>query len=113
MRAIMIAAVMLVLDTGTVFATSGITFLKLCQKYEALKVVGAIVSSRDAFDAGHCSGYIYAVTDGSLDLCPPDGVTDDRLRAIVISYMKEHSAELNTPATVVIKRSLRKAWPCN
>ncbi|WP_291842430.1 Rap1a/Tai family immunity protein [Bradyrhizobium sp.] len=44
--------------------------------------------------------------------CPPDGVTIDKARAVVIKYIEDKPEQLHLPFLLLAIDGLRKAWPC-
>jgi hypothetical protein len=46
------------------------------------------------------------------DVCIPDSVPNAQVRLVVIKYMKDHPASLNTHAGVLVVAALKDAWVC-
>jgi len=45
--------------------------------------------------------------------CPPDGVTINQARLVVIKYIEDKPEQLHLPFLSLAIDALRKAWPCH
>jgi hypothetical protein len=121
-RAVMIAAVVLMLSAGSAAAVmlrpgppapagtvTGSRLLHDCHEYEKREAG----QSYDRLPLGTCMGYITGVIWASPDDgCPPAGTNFGEMTLIVISYLKRNSAQLHRAAGYLVEEALREAWPC-
>jgi Rap1a immunity proteins len=80
------------------------------------------VSGTSTTVRGVCIGeiqmlYMLAVAGGGYlgeasRFCPPNGVTIDQARTIVIRYIEDHPEGVQTPFVYLAIKGLRRAWPC-
>lgn len=76
--------------------------------------------SEPDFRRGLCVGqmqmlYLLAFGDylgSKARFCPPDGVTIDQTRKVVIKYIEDRPEQLHSPFLFLAIDALRKAWPC-
>jgi hypothetical protein len=67
------------------------------------------------FSSGECAGYMWAIMDFNPAIkwyCAPEGVTLGQLIKVFLKYMDEHPEQLHEDASLMLLRSLRKAFPC-
>jgi len=64
-------------------------------------------------DDGMYLGYVYGVSDTIWPhLCPPGNIKGQQVVAIVAQYLKVHPEEWNKPASDLVTKALKKAFPC-
>ena len=65
-----------------------------------------------------CLGYVAGVSDhlerveGAARYCPPQGVSDEEERDIVVAYLIENEALRRNSALDLVVESLQEAYPC-
>lgn len=65
-----------------------------------------------------CLGYVAGVSDhlerveGAARYCPPEGLSDEEERDIVVAYLDENERLRRNSALDLIVESLREAHPC-
>jgi hypothetical protein len=65
-----------------------------------------------------CVGYVLGVVDGYNDaadhdfLCAPADSTAEQLGLVTLKYLHEHPEELHKPASDLIVKAVRAAFPC-
>ena len=66
-----------------------------------------------------CLGYVAGVSDhlerveGAGRYCPPEGISDEEEREIVVAFLDENEELRRNSALDLIVESLRKAYPCS
>lgn len=69
---------------------------------------------------GSCIGqvqmlYMLAFADGlapNKKFCPPDGVTIEQTRNVIVRYIEDRPELMHTPFLFLAIDAVRKAWPC-
>lgn len=69
------------------------------------------------FHLGLCIGFIKGVTNTWAEhnprrICPPDEVTNEELRAVVVDWLKTHPQALDAPSVAAVVVSTTEAFPC-
>ena len=65
-----------------------------------------------------CLGYVAGVSDhlarveGAGRYCPPEGISDEEEREIVVAFLDENEELRRNSALDLIVESLREAYPC-
>ena len=65
-----------------------------------------------------CLGYVAGVADrmaqdgGDGNYCPPEGLSDEDKRDLVVAYLDENDARRRESALTLIVEGLRRAHPC-
>ena len=91
-------------------ALSAAHILPACQEKE----------TESKWSQGICIGqiqmlYLLAFGDGlgpKAKFCPPDGVTINQARAVVIKYIGDRPEQMHLPFVFLALDALQKAWPC-
>ena len=98
------------------------------EPYDAMKTLSAAYilaackesPTESKWKQGICIGqiqafYLLAFSDHLAPkgkYCPPDGVTIDQARLVVIKYIEDRPEQLHLPFFLLAIDALRKAWPC-
>ena len=98
---------------------TGNTFLTDCNI--ALRLLNNIklswsLDSKDWFSVGFCMGAIHGVQDtlrSTEGMCLPDEIVVGQAIRIVVKYLEDHPQELQEQDTLLIKKALLDAYPCN
>ena len=69
------------------------------------------------FHLGLCIGFIKGATNTWAEhnprhICPPDEVTNERLRAVVVDWLRRHPEALDAPAVAAVVVATTEAFPC-
>jgi hypothetical protein len=66
----------------------------------------------DPFARGLCVGLVKGIFEYAPSICPPDGVKNDQIVRVVVSYIDNERARLEEDFNAVAVEAMRKAWPC-
>ena len=69
------------------------------------------------FHLGLCIGFIKGVTNtwaehNPRQVCPPDEVTNEKLRSVVVDWLHTHPEALAAPAVAAVVVATTEAFPC-
>jgi hypothetical protein len=69
------------------------------------------------FHLGLCIGFIKGVTNtwaehNPREVCPPDEVTNEKLRSVVVDWLQTHPEALAEPAVAAVVVATTEAFPC-
>lgn len=69
------------------------------------------------FHLGLCIGFIKGVTNtwaehNPRQVCPPDEVNNDKLRSVVVDWLRLHPEALAAPAVAAVVVATTEAFPC-
>jgi hypothetical protein len=69
------------------------------------------------FHTGLCLGFIKGVTNtwaehDPREVCPPDDVTNEKLRSVVVDWLRTHPEALAAPAVAAVVVATTEAFPC-
>ena len=69
------------------------------------------------FHLGLCIGFIKGVTNTWAEhnprrICPPDEVTNERLRALIVDWLRAHPEALDATAVAAVVVATTEAFPC-
>lgn len=69
------------------------------------------------FHLGLCIGFIKGATNTWAEhnprkICPPDEVTNEELRAVVVDWLRAHPKALDAPAVAAVIVATTEAFPC-
>ena len=69
------------------------------------------------FHLGLCIGFIKGATNTWAEhnprkICPPDEVTNEKLRAVVVDWLRGHPEALDAPAVAAVVVATTEAFPC-
>ena len=69
------------------------------------------------FHMGLCIGFIKGATNtwaehNPREICPPEDLTNDRLREIVVNWLRTHPEALDAPAVAAVIVATTEAFPC-
>ena len=119
-RAVMIAAVVLILSAGPAAAgyLTGNKLLAKCHVYERLVAAGRTTNDINVAAAtSYCQGHVWGLADGfaraGASICFPNRITYDQILAVTLKHLKENPAQLHRPSGALVETALQKAWPCN
>jgi hypothetical protein len=74
---------------------------------------------KGTFTGGVCAGSITAFgfvsrsLDGEFRFCFPEGVINDQMFRVVVSYIEARPSRMHEDWRVLALEALREAWPCN
>jgi hypothetical protein len=80
-----------------------------------------VCTSDTAGDQGYCMGYISGGYDadallqaagGKRMICPPEGVTRDQARDVVVKDLRDHPESRQQPGGLKVLSALSRAFPC-
>lgn len=92
----------------------GHELVRIMQEYEQGNALGAKRPSSAHFPTGKVMGFVMGVHDtlDEIAFCSPPGTNVGQLCAVVGKYLKDHPAEWNSAATVLVQKALAEAFPC-
>jgi hypothetical protein len=69
------------------------------------------------FHLGLCIGFIKGVTNtwaehNPREICPPDEVTNEKLRSLVVDWLRSHPEALEATAVAAVVVATTEAFPC-
>ena len=69
------------------------------------------------FHLGLCIGFIKGVTNtwaehNPREVCPPAEVTNEKLRSVVVDWLRLHPEALGAPAVAAVVVATTEAFPC-
>lgn len=69
------------------------------------------------FHLGLCIGFIKGVTNtwaehNPREICPPDEVNNEKLRSLVVNWLRTHPEALDAPAVAAVVVATTEAFPC-
>lgn len=78
---------------------------------------GASGQADNEFHVGLCIGFIKGATNtwaehNPREICPPEDLTNDRLREIVVNWLRAHPEALDAPAVAAVIVATTEAFPC-
>jgi hypothetical protein len=77
-------------------------------------------ASKLSVPQAHCVGFIKGITEGHLlsagtgqmFFCFPKKANIDRVKRIIVKYLKKHASTLDRNAGELVLTALSEAWPC-
>ena len=92
------------------------------QFFDGNKLLALCTSPQASYDDGRCLGFIVGVADSIVAsvnrreigrrICMPRTVTDARLKAVVVDYLRLVSQLRGYVATFLVEMALRGKYPC-
>jgi hypothetical protein len=140
LRRLVAASVLLLVTSGKTQAQDGNELLKRCQSLQKFYEGNVAKSDIQAvLDTGFCNGYINGVlgagaaysplanccsasTAWSVDLelppnqpyfCAPQPLKTSQAVAVLVEYLKSHSAVLHKGGHFLLIKAFHDAWPCS
>jgi Rap1a immunity proteins len=100
-----------------------------CASYEKLEARNSL-SDKEAANGIFCIGYIRGVLDTMLTWkaieekaklkpapaahpCIPETVPNEEAIKVTIKFLKDHPEQLHLPASILVFRAMRQAFPCS
>lgn len=84
-------------------------------RHSGLALLEHCKDSASSFDQGICHGVVWAVWNlegENGNLCSPDGTTQKMVMLVVEKYLNDHPEELDKSDYLLVRKALRKAYPC-